>query len=95
MKELIAENGDTDKTAHDKILDHDLFNILSGHPQAISLTSTLIRDKSLLEIYNILNFIKQSLESRAQGELDREMLTLHLSFQASLVFLQSANHEAF
>ena len=76
---------------NDLFMKHELFQILSGHPHAISLSSTLLKKKSLLGLYKILSYIKRH-RSTAQDESNQ--LSLYLSFEASLEFLRTVNQQA-
>ena len=67
------------------ILDHPLFDFLNGHPLSIDILSSLRRNMSLTEIYELLQLIK----SYYKTHVDQSTLVLTLSVEASLMFLNN------
>ena len=86
MAELVGEG-------EQEFHDHHLFTILDGHPQAIALTSSLLKEKRLLDVYQILSKI---MEHHAESDGAKpQNLSLFLTFEASLIFLQDQNEKAY
>ena len=58
MAELVSgadTSGGQNGNKNDMFVQHELFDILNGHPQAIGLTSSLLKEKRLFEVYHILS----------------------------------------
>ena len=61
MNELVNEIAINSKESkNDLFKNHELFDILDGHPQSITLSAGLLKDMKLLELYNLLKCIKEN-----------------------------------
>ena len=67
------------------VIDHPLFDFLNGHPLSIDILSSLRRNMSLTEIYELLQLIK----SYYTSHVDQSTLVMTLSVEASLMFLNN------
>lgn len=59
MNELVSEtNTSTSAESKNELFkNHELFNILDGHPQSITLSAGLLKEMKLCELYNLLKCI--------------------------------------
>ena len=82
MSELLSGSFEGKKS--DAFLDHELFDLLGGHPLAITLSSNFLKEKRLFEMHQILKGVSIMCDT----DLSRpsEMAQL-ISFEASLFFL--------
>jgi len=58
MNELINDSQPNSKeNKNDLFKNHELFDILDGHPQSITLSAGLLKSMTLLELYSLLKCI--------------------------------------
>lgn len=86
MSKSLSEN--KNKT----VADHPLFQMVNGHPMALTMISTLRREMRLTQIYELLMLI---LEEKDQKHFTSENIAINLSMEASLIFLKSVDMNAY
>ena len=74
------------------ISDHPLITILDGHPLSIVIVSSLRKNMSLIEIYELLELIKGNYKNQI---LEPSTLAMTLSTEVSLMLIKRQNMLAY
>ena len=89
---LALASDDPTGNKNELFFNHHLFDILGEHPQAIAIASSMLKDKSLVEIYRFLKYVLKNMQ---QCDPDPAKLSLFLSFEASILLMQTVQPDAF
>lgn len=61
MNELVSETTQgSAESKNEQFKNHEIFDILDGHPQSIAISAGLLKEMRLLELYNLLKCIKEN-----------------------------------
>jgi len=87
---------DDPRTAIEQLANHGALTFLRGHPQAIALAAPLLQDKSLTQLYELLqmqNVDALAVEGVPEGERDA-VTSLTVSLSTSVGYLLERNPES-
>ena len=92
LTELFTADPTLHASLKSNMFDHELFSFLNGHPLSVVILSSLRKNMSLLEIFELLKMIKDNYTGE---EIDQATLSLMLSVEASLIFVRKENKLAY